>query len=242
MLYRLSYVGFAKHSTELPRFFKFLMCIESICVIWLYYTNSMIPADTLFKAYVVNKRSAKEIAQLLECSENKIHYWLTKHGIPKRTISEATYLRANPSGDPFYFNKPTDPQHWFLFGLGLGLYWGEGNKANTHAVRLGNCDPGLIRFFITFLREVYQIDQNRLKFGIQLFTDTNPRIAKKYWCKELKISAKQFHATTITRQNKPGSYRKKLQYGVLTVYFSNKKLRDTIVNAISELQNNKLPM
>ena len=33
-----------------------------------------------------------------------------------------------------------------------------------------------------------------------------------------------------------------MQYGVLTVYFSNRKLRDIIVGAIEKLQNDVMPM
>ncbi len=202
----------------------------------------MIDKTTLTKLYVDQRLSAKQIALQFLCSENKIHYWLKKYEIEKRTISNATYYRANPNGDPFALKKPNSLQQAFLFGLGLGLYWGEGNKANTHAVRLGNTDPQLIKWFIKFLSETYQIDKSKLRFGIQLFTDTSARDAIKFWTKTLEISPQQFHKTVITKQGKPGTYRKKLQYGVLTVYFSNIKLRDMIVHAITELQQGKMPM
>jgi hypothetical protein len=176
----------------------------------------------------------------LACSENKVHYWLNKYLIQKRNIKEATYLKANPSGDPFKSINIKSTQQWFLYGLGLGMYWGEGNKANTHAVRLGNTDPGLIRYFLHFLHTVYCIDQKRLRFGLQIFTDTKPLEARDYWCKELHIKPAQFHKVVITKQGKTGSYTKKLQYGVLTVYFSNRKLRDTIVGAIDELRSSSI--
>ncbi len=186
--------------------------------------------------------SAKEISQRLKCSENKIHYWLNKYKIKKRSIAEATYIKSNPLGDPFTYKHPTTNNDWFLYGLGLGLFWGEGNKANMHAVRLGNTDPALIKYFLDFLHKIYQIDKSRLRFGLQLFTDTKPDVAKRFWCKKLGVDATQFHKTTITKQHKPGSYGKKSQYGVLTVYFSNRKLRDIIVGAIQGLQNNQKPM
>jgi hypothetical protein len=203
----------------------------------------MIPTLEFLKSqYSDNGMSAKDIAKLSQCSENKIHYWLKKYNIPKRSISDATYLKLNPSGNPFKFNAPRTDEAWFLYGLGIGLYWGEGNKANTHAVRLGNTDPALIKYFLLFLVKLYDIKQDRLRFGLQVFTDTDPKAAVLFWCKKLDIKPSQFHKTTITKQNKAGSYGRKLQYGVLTVYFSNRKLRDIIVGAIEKLQNDSLPM
>lgn len=202
----------------------------------------MLPKDLLSELYVKQKLSAKQISQKFNCSENKVHYWINKYKIPKRSISEATYQRANPFGDPFKFNRPVSQNDYFLYGLGLGLFWGEGNKANPSAVRLGNTDPALIKYFINFLVKIYQIDKDKLRFGIQIFTDTPPQKARAFWCKKLSVKPTQFHKTTITKQGKVGSYTRKVQHGVLTVYFSNKKLRDMIVGAIAELQNSKLPM
>lgn len=203
----------------------------------------MIPTEEhLISEYSDKKLSAREISLKFGCSENKIHYWLKEYGIKKRSIKDATYIKANPFGDPFSTKKLTSNLDWFLYGLGIGLYWGEGNKANKHAVRLGNADPALIKFFLLFLHETYKIDSKKLRFGLQLFTDTDPTVAKKFWCKQLGVMPGQFHKTTITKQNKKGTYRKKLQYGVLTVYFSNRKLRDIIVNAIANLQRDQLPM
>lgn len=202
----------------------------------------MIPRETLLQLYSKQGLSAKQIATKFSYSENKVHYWLEKYKIKKRSISEATYMRANPDGDPFKFTKPKSAEEIFIFGLGLGLFWGEGNKVNLNAVRLGNTDPALVKYFIVFLSKIYKIDMQKLRFGLQIFTDTSPEVAKEFWCKELGILSSQFHKTVLTKQNKLGTYRRKMQYGVLTVYFSNKRLRDMIVSAINELQHSKLPM
>jgi dipeptidase E len=63
------------------------------------------------------------------------------------------------------------PKEKWLQGLGLGLYWGEGNKKCIHSVRLGNTDPQLLRHFKQFLVELYGVDPSSLKYGLQIFTD-----------------------------------------------------------------------
>jgi len=128
----------------------------------------------LEKLYLKNKKSSKEISNIFKCSENKVNYWLNKYNIPKRSISEAVYLRLNPKGDPFKLKKLKTKEEALLFGLGIGLYWGEGTKRNEYAVRLGNTDPALIKKFIEFLENIYSIDRKKLRFGLQIFSDMSP--------------------------------------------------------------------
>lgn len=199
----------------------------------------MIAKNVLLQKYIKEKKSASTIAGELNCSENKINYWLHKYGIKKRTISEALYSHKNPSGDPFQFKKPKNKEQYFLYGLGLGLYWGEGNKANTTSVRLGNTDPDLCKKFLEFLSEIYTIDKTRLRFGIQIFSDISKKEALQFWVNKLNLREEQFHKPTLTPSVREGTYRDKSKYGVLTIYFSNTKLRGNIVSAIDKLRTTK---
>ena len=91
--------------------------------------------ELLNRLYNIDKKSVSQIAAELGFSEHKVNYWLGKHKILKMTISEAVYIRHNPKGDPFKFSLPKSQKESELFGLGLGLYWGEGNKANKNVVK-----------------------------------------------------------------------------------------------------------
>src|SRR3989338_199508 len=168
--------------------------------------------------YIKDKKSVAEIAKVFNCSERGINYWMIKYGIPKRTISEAVYIKHNPNGDPFKFNLPNNYKDERLFGLGIGLYWGEGNKANKNIVKLGNSDPELLKVFIKFLTTFFKINGRSLKFHLHLFSDINVEEATSHWAKELNVRRSQFYKPTITQTGKLGTYRKKSTYGVLTLY------------------------
>jgi hypothetical protein len=59
----------------------------------------------LVTEYVEHQRSSADIAAEYGCTENNILYWLGKHGIPGRSISEARTLKHwGPSGErnPMY--------------------------------------------------------------------------------------------------------------------------------------------
>jgi hypothetical protein len=199
----------------------------------------MIAAKFLHDKYQHEGLSARQIADLIGCSQNKVNYWLDRHGVKKRSVSEAIYKLANPNGDPFKFTPPVTSEEWLLYGLGLGLFWGEGNKVNKHSVRLGNSDPDLLKKFIEFLSVAYCIDRNKLRFGLQVYSDINTKSLENFWAKKLNVSKKSFFKTIVSPSTKTGTYRRKNEKGVLTVYFSNSKLRDIIVSAIEELRQNK---
>lgn len=189
----------------------------------------------LTKLYLHEKKSVYVISQHFSCSQNKVNYWLTKYKIKKRTISEALYIKLNPKGDPFEFSEPQDKKSAFLLGMGLGLYWGEGNKKNENTVRLGNTDPHLIRKFIEFLTRVYHVERKKFRFGLQIFSDMNPSMALSFWSRSLGFSRDHFGKVIVTPARSLGTYRTKTKHGVLTIYVSNKKLRDLINKQIEML-------
>lgn len=192
----------------------------------------MIEKHQLTKLYIEEKASMMDIAISLGCSLNKVAYWMDKYNISRRSISAAIYHRHNPKGDPFFIKPINTKEEAKLLGIGIGLYWGEGNKANKYSVRLGNTDPALINMFVKFLVELCGVPKHRLRFGLQIFTDTDPEAALNFWIEQLGVEASQFMKIIVTISGSIGTYRTKSEHGVITVYFHNKKLRDTIVGML----------
>src|SRR3990167_1583376 len=98
----------------------------------------MISKSILCRLYTKEGKSMQDIALTLHCSLGQVSYWMEHYKLSRRTISEAVYLQSNPNGDPFKTRHPKNIKEAILFGLGFGLYWGEGTKANLDSVRLGN--------------------------------------------------------------------------------------------------------
>lgn len=190
----------------------------------------------LHKLYIEKKKSSAEICKILKCSERTVNYWISAYGIPKRSISEAIYLKYNPNGDPFKTPKPKNIKEAILFGLGLGLYWGEGNKRNKNGLRLGNTDPRLLKKFIQFLTKMCGVDRKKLRLGLQIFSDSSPQEVKSFWKKTLNFGDSSFQKVIITPSRGIGTYKKKAQNGVLTVQYYNKKLRDIICAMLDNLK------
>lgn len=189
----------------------------------------MITKNDLQKWYVKDKKSLQQIATAQKCSLNKIQYWMKKYGLRSRSRSDALYARYNPNGDPFRVKKTFNKNDFFLLGLGLGLWWGEGSKMHKGTIRLGNTDPSLIKKFILFLTDIFGVDKNKIRFGLQIFSDMEPAVAKKFWIKSLDVTDDQFFPKIVVNKSiKLGTYHRKIQHGVLTVYCSNIKLRQAL--------------
>lgn len=193
----------------------------------------MITKSYLITTYIDRNLSMSEIAAELDCSVHKVEYWMKKHNIQRRNRSDATYIKSNPNGDPFKIKRNLTPEELQLKGLGIGIYWGEGNKKNLHSVRVGNTDPGLILTFVKFLRDICGVNEEKIVYGLQLFTDVDEKAALNYWMSKLNVQRSQI-MPTISRisSGRIGSYKSKNQYGVITVYVNNVKLRNWIVQQL----------
>lgn len=197
----------------------------------------MLSKDLLVNYYLVEKKSSRQISTIFRCSEHKVNYWIHKHGIKKRSIADSIYIKCNPSGNPFSVNQSFQMNQNFIYGLGLGLFWGEGNKRNKNSVRLGNTDPDLIRLFIIYLRSVYNIDTEKLNFSIQVFEDLDVDIVRNFWIGKLGIKPNQIYTKiTISKSGRKGNYLNKSKYGVITVYFHNTKLKQIIDREIENIR------
>ncbi|MFZ4500466.1 MAG: hypothetical protein ACOYMZ_03140 [Minisyncoccia bacterium] len=196
----------------------------------------MILEKDLIQLYIVEKLSAAAIAKKLECSATKVNYWLDKYFIQKRTISDAMYILHNPLGDPFTIRNISAKNDYFLLGLGLGLYWGEGTKRNKNGIRLGNSDPALIKSFLTFLETIYGVSRKDVTFGLQVFDTCDVVKTLLFWRKYLEVEDNKFYKTMVKGKRGEGTYKHLVEYGVLTIYFNNTKLRNIMVGNIEKMR------
>ena len=181
-------------------------------------------------------KSMAEMGNVLDCSQHKIAYWLSKHNIPRRNRSDANYLKYNPDGDPFKIKHNLNFNEMFLYGLGLGIYWGEGTKTSTHSLRVSNTDVGIIKTFRQFLLNICGLRQNKITYSIVSFNDIDPNVARRYWSKELGILPEKFGKITIIPKQGKGTYKKKSTFGVCTLQVSNIKLRKWMMDELEVLK------
>ena len=180
--------------------------------------------------------SMMEIARGVGCSLSGVKYWMDKYNIPRRSRSEATYVKRNPNGDPFKVKDKLNKTDILLKGLGLGLYWGEGDKStNNTQFRMSNSDPFLIKKFREFLIKICCVRIEKIRYSLVIFNDGNRSKAINFWKKYLKIKRNQLGKVISIPPQGKGTYKEKNQFGVITITVSNKKLKEKILEQIKQI-------
>ena len=118
---------------------------------------------------------------------------------------------------------------------GLMLYWGEGAKKNSHCVDFANSDPDMILVFLKFLRQIYQINESRLRIYLYSYNSLPTYDLITYWSKLTKIPPSQFSKPYI----RPKSELKhdKMQHGLIHIRYSDIRLFNLIMNEIKQYKN-----
>lgn len=79
------------------------------------------------------------------------------------------------------------------------LYLGEGFK-KTGGTGMGNSDPLILKFFLGIMRNIYNIDINKIRLYLHLRADQDPGLMRKYWSKELQVPIERFGKVSIDQR------------------------------------------
>ena len=79
-----------------------------------------------------------------------------------------------------------------FLAAGVALYAGEGAKTDGRGARFANTDPAMIRFFCKWLREIFEIDEARLRARVYLHEGLDLDAAEAYWSVVTQIPRSQF--------------------------------------------------
>ncbi len=106
-----------------------------------------------------------------------------------------------------------------LFYLGLGIYWGEGTKAETSALAVTNSDPRIIRLMIRWFRDCFDVPMQ--DFSPRVFISNTHRDREEkiltFWVAELGIPRSQFKKMIFLDKGKKIYENREVYYGVLTL-------------------------
>jgi hypothetical protein len=74
---------------------------------------------------------------------------------------------------------------------GVALYAGEGAKTDG-CIAFANSDPRMIRFFVAWLRHLFDIDESRLRLRMYLHAGLDLEVANAFWSNLTGIPVSQF--------------------------------------------------
>ena len=79
------------------------------------------------------------------------------------------------------------------------LYLGEGAKNNPETA-LGSSNPLILKFFLSIIKNVYGIENDKIKCELGLRADQDPWKIKKFWAKSLNLPIENFHRINVDKR------------------------------------------
>lgn len=100
-----------------------------------------------------------------------------------------------------------------LLLFGLGLYLGEGSKAQESA-RIVNADPLVIQIAMQWLRRCCGVPDRHFSMVVHIYPDLSGPASVRYWSRLTGVPPRQFEPVQVDRRlNKSAKKRRRLPYG-----------------------------
>jgi transcriptional regulator with XRE-family HTH domain len=120
-----------------------------------------------------------------------------------------------------------------FLAAGVALYAGEGAKRD-HAVIFANSDPAMVRFFCTWLRKFFEIDESRLRVNVYLHQGLDLEAAEAFWSNVTNVPRAQFRKPY--RAVPDASIRRtKHRYGCVYVRYSCSRTHRAVMGLVRAL-------
>jgi hypothetical protein len=109
------------------------------------------------------------------------------------------------------------------------LYLGEGSKSGGR-VQMASIDPSILRYFLWSLRSLYNAEEERLSFRLNLVEAARPleQGLLQWWAKELDCSQQQFIKTQFDARSSRTQVTEDY-HGVCTITYNNTNLQQRIL-------------
>ena len=109
---------------------------------------------------------------------------------------------------------------------GAMLYWAEGYKGSIEKpadrIDFTNSDPDMISVFVTFLRTIFILDEQKFRILLYAYSDQNIPELISFWSLHTKIPKEQFTKPYIRTDFRIDG--RKMKYGLVHIRYYDKKL------------------
>lgn len=110
-----------------------------------------------------------------------------------------------------------------LFVLGLGIYWGEGDKTENGRVAVINTDGDLLKVVVKFYCRCLKVLSSKLRVGLFVYEGMDQEKEMVFWSEKLSVPRSQFIKVQVLKSRSRRTERKS-RHGVCSIYFSSTEL------------------
>jgi len=186
-----------------------------------------LPIGKVKDLYYKRGLSAREVGEKLEVSVWQVISFMKRNDLARRDQAETHHLAFLAAPRSFKIKRTLTNKEKLLKAAGLMVYWAEGVKTTKYTVDLANSDPLMIKLFLKMLRQIYRVDERKLRVLLYCYANQNVRKLINYWNKTTKIPQKQFIKPYI-RQDFLEKKKGKMPYGLVHIRYNDKKLTGLI--------------
>ena len=179
--------------------------------------------------------SMREVGDQLGKSVHSIASTMERNNISRRLSSQTRSTQFNHSPLSFSPKINLTEREINLKTAGLMLYWAEGGKKSVKGIDFANSDPNMIIIFVKFLRELYKVQEKRLRIYLYTYNSLPTDQLISYWSELTDIPTSQFSKPYI----RPKSELKhdKMQHGLIHIRYSDIRLLKLIMDEIHQYQD-----
>lgn len=188
------------------------------------------------RLYYDKHMSVSAIAKQLDCSMNSIYKQMRRREMPRRSAAEANKAAFEASQLSFSSKKSLTERESVLKNAALMVYWAEGCKRFHGTVDLTNSDPQMICLFVKCLREIYCVNEARLRVLLYCHANQSTEQLKDYWSNVTGIPLSQFTKPYV-RQDITSDNHNIMLYGLVHIRYADQRLFMLIQHDIRELVN-----
>lgn len=210
--------------------------------------------EQVIKLRLEKELSYTEIRNRLGVPKSTLSYWLRELPLSKKKILElrrqnwkkneakierfrATMRRKRELKDREIYNKyqkrfsKLSKNTFFI--AGLMLYLAEGGKSNYTQISLANTDSRIIKFFIKWMVDFFNIKKDEMRVQLHLYENMDIEKEKEFWQNELGFKENQFYKPEIRKLKKASfSYRESYRHGTCSIYVSGVERKRKLMMAI----------
>jgi transposase-like protein len=119
------------------------------------------------------------------------------------------------------------------------LYLGEGDKTGNR-VQISNTDPDVLRYFLSAVERLYEIDRSEMSLRVNLIEVVRPLELQmvEWWAEQLNCSLHQFQKTQFDQRSK---YKQITDgyHGVCSITYNDTYLYERLIGVYSAYFNNR---
>lgn len=195
--------------------------------------SNWITEEKVQDLYYKQGLSAFETGRKLKKGYNQIYKFMVRHKMSRRTAAQTNRIKFYKSPLSYSKKSPLTPPEKTLLNSSLMLYWAEGYKAQP-AVDFANSDSKMVKIFLKCLREIYQVNEQRIKVFLYCYSNQDPSVLIKFWSDSLNIPQSQFCKPYVRSDFNPKKSGK-MTHGLIHIRYRDRRLHEQIMQDIDKI-------